>query len=269
MIILSEAGEIRIDTSGYFFPSDEQSPIWRNFKDAFTFAQNVNTYMYELFDYIKPKDIDEIACFMAETYNKIHKDYQTGVLLASRGLQDQVKVMIRVLLDKLMIMQAIHNNKENYTLWLKHQSKNRNSLINEIKEKRPGLEHLYNKAIELELDPDAKKMRPQDWARLADMESDYNVAYRLFSGSVHYSLDSYEEDVISVDGIPKGILIGPQAKEIEMLLITLATDALQATNIMRECYDISDERYHELDKELETRQKDLMQMITQEEDNLK
>lgn len=264
MIILSEAGDVMIDAGGYFFPADEQSPIWQNYKDTFTFAQNVNTYMYELFDYIKPKDNDKVACFIAETYNKIHKDYQTGVLIASRGLQNQVKTMIRVLLDKLMIMQAIHNNEENYTLWLKHQSKNRNSLINEIKQKRPGLEHLCNRAIELETDPNAKMIKPQDWARLANMESDYNVAYKLFSGSVHYSVNSYEEDVVFVDGIPKAILIGPQAKEVEKLVITLVADALQAANIMRERYKISDERYNELDEDLENRQKIIMQRIKQE-----
>lgn len=265
MIILNEVGEISLDAGGYFFPADEQSPIWRNYNDTFIFAQNVNTYMYELFDYIKPKDNDEVACFIAETYNKIHKDFQTGVLLASRGLQDQVKIMIRVLLDKLMIMQAIHNNEENYTLWLKHQSKNRNSLINEIKQKRPGLEQLYNKAIELTLDPDAKMMRPQDWARLANMEADYNVAYRLFSGSIHYSANSYEEDIIVVDGIPKGILIGPQAKDVEKLVITLVTDAMQSIKIIIECYKLADEKYNELDEDLENRQKVLMQRVKQED----
>lgn len=261
MLILNDNNEVGIDAGGYICPEDEASPIWNYFFEDFSFLQEVNIYMYGLFDMINANQDDVIECFLAETYNKIHKDYQTGFLLASRGLIEQSKIMLRVILDKIMIMQAVYDNNENYNLWLKHQAYQRNRLIKDIKEKKSGLEHLYDKVKEIDLDPDARYVSSKEWASLSAMESEYNITYRLFSGSVHYSLSAYEGDVIFSDGRPEEIMIGPQIDDMEILLITLATDALKATKIISNHYEIRDERYAQLDNKLQLRQSELMKLV--------
>lgn len=258
MLILNDNNEVGIDAAGYVCPEDTTSPIWECFIDDFSLLQEINIYMYGLFDKMNANQNDVIECFLAETYNKIYKDYQSGLLLASRGLIEQSKVMLRVILDKIMIMQAVHNDNENYHLWFKHQIYQRNRLIKDIKNKRPGLEHLYDKVNGMDLEPDAKRVSSLEWARLSAMESEYNITYRLFSGSVHYSLSAYEEDITFSDGRPEAIMIGPQTDEIEILLITLATDALKAASIIIEHYGLKDEKYAQLENKLKTRQRELL-----------
>lgn len=261
MLILNDNNEVGIDADGYICPEDETSPIWNCFIEDFSLLQEINTYMYGLFDRINANQNDVIECFLSETYNKIHKDYQTGFLLASRGLIEQSKIMLRVILDKIMIMQAVYNDNENYNLWLKHQAYQRNRLIRDIKEKKPGLEHLYEKVKGVDIEPNAKYISSIEWAKLSAMESEYNVTYRLFSGSVHYSLSAYEEDVTLLDGRPEAIMIGPQTEETEVILISLATDALKAAHIIREYFEIRDEKYALLYNKVETRQSELLKMF--------
>lgn len=252
MLFINQDGNVEIDMNGYLSDSDETSPIWINYNNLFLFSKQVNTFMYELLELTEPKDNDVIACFIVETFSKIHKDYQSGIILAARGLADQTKVILRIILDKLMIMKAVQLDSNNYNLWLKQQAKNRNTIINEIRNKRPGLKHLYNSVKDYELSKDAEKVPVSKWAKLAEMEEEYNVTYRLFSENVHYSIRSFSDNLIVEDGTTAAILIGPQLEEIEIILTSLITDAMKAASIVLDHFNIAKDKYTELDKILES-----------------
>lgn len=262
MIIINENNEIGIDDEGFMEDLDFNAHIAKAYSSEFNFMQQINEYMYCLFRVIEPQNTDVIGCFLVGTYSKIHKTTQAAVLLVSRGLEEQVKILIRSILDKLMIMQAVCNDNENYNIWIEHQQYEVNRLVRDIKKDEPGLGHLKGSIPGDKSLPKGKYVGPKKWSELAGMEEDYNVVYRLFSGNVHYSLSSLEADISLENGLPHIMDIGPKYDETRQLMITLATDALRAVKIVIDYFDVDDAMYRTLDSNLEKIQDDLLAEIS-------
>lgn len=258
MIIINEKNEIGIDDEGFMEELDFNTYIAKAYSSEFDFVRQVNEYMYCLYGMIAPQNTDVIGCFLAGTYNKIHKTIQAAVILASRGLNEQVKILIRSILDKLMIMQAVCNDNHDYNRWMEHQQHEKNRLIRDIKNDEPGLGHLKESIPADKSLPKGKYTSQKKWAELADMKEEYNVVYRLFSGNVHYSLNSLEEDIYLENGLPHIMDIGPKYDETRQLIITLATDALRAAKIVIDFFDVDDVKFRALNSNLEKRQEELL-----------
>lgn len=258
MIISNEKDEICVDYEGFLEEIDFQMPIVKVYKEAFDLINQINRYMYSIYYMAEPIKSDRIGCFLFTTYNKIHKNIQSAIIVATRGLSEQVKIFARSILDKLMIMQAVSNDNDNFDKWVEQQKFEVYRLVDAIKKGEPGLEQLKNSIPADKVYPKGKRVTQREWAKMAEMEVEYNVVYRLFSGNVHYSASSFEADLIFEDGLPSALDIGPKFDDISELLATIATDALRAVNIIVDYFNIDDAKYKELNESLEDMQRKIM-----------
>lgn len=251
MIIYDENRGIGIDEDGFLENHDFEEYIPRAYKDCFDFMRRLNEYMYSLYNAVEIKSKDKIGCFILGTYNKIHKLVQASIILAARGLHDEVKILLRSILDKLMVMQAVYKDKEHYNSWIDQQKRERYRLIKKIQEGKPGLGNLKDKVPDLkDIDP-GKVVTQYDWAQMSEMEDIYNREYALFSGNVHHAACVLESDLIIEDDFITAMDIGPKHEIIGALLATVASYALQASEIIVKYSKTDSAKCEEINKELE------------------
>ncbi len=157
------------------------------------------------------------------------------------------------MLDKMMIAIAVIKNSDNYNKWVEMQLHERNRLIKDIKNKKPGLDHL---SIDESIQTDArgKYIKQKDWADMAEMTADYNFIYRLFSGEVHLSIDSVDWDY-GLDGNESYMNIAPRIEKTNIIVLTLADYMMCFIKQLIDYFDIENMRYLEIDKKLEVCQK--------------
>lgn len=244
MLVIDGNKGLGIDESGFMDESDFNTPISIMHNDLFQLFYETNLFMYKIYDSLSPNANDLLELFFVGVYIKIHKSIQSAAILLSRGLEEETKIMLRSVLDKLFIMRAIYNNKDNYDRLLSHQNYERRHLNNDIKNKLPGLENLNYNIKDL---PKGKRTSMKQWAKLANMEAQYNVVYRLFSTNIHCSLSSLESDLSIKDGFPYMIDICPHFKETTMLLLTIINDAFNALDIIVNYFDLDKSEYNSLE----------------------
>ena len=242
MLVVDENNQLSIDESGFMNESDFNTPISILHNDIFQLFRETNLFMYKIYDLLSHNANDLIGLFFVGVYVKIHKKIQSATVLLSRGLEEETKIMLRSILDKLFIMRAIYNDKDNFDKLLSHHNFERRSLNNAIKNKLPGLEKLpYN--INL---PKGNRTSMKQWANLANMEDQYNVVYRLFSTNIHCSLSSLESDLSIKDGSPYIINICPHFEETTELLLTILDDAFNAIDVIVNYFGIDKSEYNSL-----------------------
>ena len=242
MLVVDENNQLSIDESGFMNESDFNTPISILHNDIFQLFRETNLFMYKIYDLLSHNANDLIGLFFVGVYVKIHKQIQSATVLLSRGLEEETKIMLRSILDKLFIMRAIYNDKDNFDKLLSHHNFERRSLNNAIKNKLPGLEKLpYN--INL---PKGNRTSMKQWANLANMEDQYNVVYWLFSTNIHCSLSSLESDLSIKDGSPYIIDICPHFEETTELLLTILDDAFNAIDVIVNYFGIDKSEYNSL-----------------------
>ena len=247
MIIMNEKGEIGIDCDGFINKHDLDDYIPKAYSKEFSYLCDVNRCMYAIYDVMKPHSEDVIERFFAGTYGKIHKNTQAAIILAARGLTDQTKIMIRSTLDKLMIMQAVSNDNYNYNKWLEAQENLIAQKVNGMRRGDKGLENLKNSIPEDKEFSKGKYVSQKAWAQMADMESDYNTVYGLFSGNVHCSIGAFEDDFDFENGKPVVMNIMPLTDSIGVLLLTAAAYALSAISIVIKHFELDNTEFKRLD----------------------
>lgn len=244
---------ICLDNDGFLDEGDYQSIIGTLYSADFEVARAINQYMYDIYDSITIYKEDKIKRFIISSFNKVHKSFQAVILCCSRGLEEQAKIIIRTILDKIMIATAVMKNPENYYKWVEMQLGERNRLINAIRNKAPGLDHLELKEG-MQQDSRGKRISQKDWAEMAAMTADYNFIYRLFSGEVHLSASSVDWDY-GEDGDESYMNIAPRTDETDAIILTIADYMMRFIKDIIYCFDIENNRYPKLDKMLEERQK--------------
>lgn len=263
MLIIQDS-RVGIDENGFFCNEILDNPIAKTYPEFFGLAYDVNSFMYSLYESFEANNTDKIACYNIGTYSKIHKLYQSSVLLCSIGLEESAKVCIRSMLDKLFVMQAIRNDNEYYNKWIDCQRKEANKLVNAINREEKGLEHLKGIAPASPIYPKAKGISHYDWSVLAGMEKDYNLVYRLFSGNVHSSFSAFEDDFVIEEEQYVALDIGPQIMAIRHILITTIGYALQTLRINMEYFGISSCAYDNLVSCFEKLQNGLLNKLEKE-----
>ncbi|GEM_PF-1223645 len=218
---INENGQILyLDNDGFLDVSDYQSEIAKQFLQEFAVAREINQYIYELYDSINVHKQDVINRFIISSLNKVHKSFQAAVLCCSKGLEEQAKILIRTMLDKIMIATAVMKNPKNYNKWIKMQLWERNGLIKDIRDNVPGLDHL-DLDDGIQIDNRGKFVSQKKWAEMAEMTADYNFIYRLFSGEVHLSARSVDWDY-EFGGDESYMNIAPRAEKTNKIILTLA-----------------------------------------------
>lgn len=238
-IVNEKNNQIGIDENG-FFENEELTWNYPPFtSDILIDDIELNRYLYSLYEKMDVRTKDVIGLFIAESFAKIHRDFQSIVILSVRGLQSQSKAILRTMLEKLLILVSVEKNPNNYNDWLRTQNYNRNKLIRAIK--RGDIDVYDIDTSKLVENPDAKNISTDTWAKRADMEWDYRVIYKLFNSYVHLSERSVSSDIVFENGEPVAIGIYPDYSETDNILVLGKRYILIAAKVLKKYFNIHDE----------------------------
>ena len=219
MVIVKDSC-IRIDENGYLNPDDLNEVICRAYPREFEIMYEANRQIYQIIEATNASRADRIGSFLLSVFIQIHKLFQSAIILLARGLEEQAKAILRILLERLMIIAAVNNNPKNYERWVLHQEKERKRLIENVRNNKPGVEHLEAEIKDIEIPKEFGGMNFKEWAREAGMEERYFREYSYLSGHIHYSMEAYRETEIVENGEFVGLSIAPRYKEVRCLAIS-------------------------------------------------
>ena len=243
-----------VDNDGFLEGQDYQSIIGIKYSSEFEVVRDINQYMYEIYDAIKVNKEDEVGKLIIGSYNKIHKSYQAAILCCSRGLEEQAKILIRTILDKSMIATAVMRNPDNYNKWIEMQLFEKNRLITNIRDKKPGLED-FSLEESVQKSEKGRRISQKNWADMAGMTADYYYIYTLFSGEVHLSASSIEWD-FGLDSDDSYMNLSPRTEETDVILLTLADYVMRFVEQLIAYFDIRNTRFGEIYTNLKMRQEE-------------
>lgn len=253
MVIQNKDEKFSIDGDGFLEKTDfEQIIVKRYYLKDFELLSKINRYMYSVYHEIVCDSEDELGCFFLGFYGKIHKTLQVAILIAARGLEESTKALIRSILDKLMIMQAISKDSTKYQKWRQQSDFQMKMLVIAINNGEPGLAQFKDKLPEGKDLPEGKRVSQKQWAKWADMVEDYNIVYRKFSGDVHASMNSFKDDFVYKNGVAKEFIIAPVEADMKKIVITLARYALQTIKIAIKYFKVNDGEYKNLEDAVES-----------------
>lgn len=245
-MIYQEGENVLLNSDGFIEKNDLNTCIALSEEALYDYMVEVNRYIYKLYEQVKVSSNDYIGCFFISCNNRIHKNFQSSLILLSRGLEEPARILIRTMLETVVIAQVIFKDHENYNKWESNQKIEANRLINDINRKKNGLTQPKGKVFTEKLHPNQPKTHISEWARLADMEEEYNTAYRFLSGNVHFSYRSYEQDFCCENGKIVAINVGPQMENQRVIITTMLDIMLRMIRIFRTYFQIEDTEFENI-----------------------
>lgn len=211
---------IDIDENGHLNLDDLNEVMCRAYPSEFKIMYEANRQIYQIIEAINVSTADRIGSFLLSVFIQIHKLFQSAVILLARGLEEQAKAILRILLERLMIIAAVKNNPQNYERWILNQEKERKRLIDNVRSNKPGVGHLEDEIKDIEIPKEFRGMTFKEWAIEAGMEERYYREYSYLSGHIHYSMEAYRETEIMENGEFIGLSMAPRYKEVRNLAIS-------------------------------------------------
>ncbi len=211
---------IGIDDNGYLNLDDLNEVICRAYPREFEIMYEANRQILQIIEVIDASRTDRIGLFLLSVFIQIHKLFQSAIILLARGLEEQAKAILRILLERLMIIAAVNNNPQNYDRWILNQEKERKRLIDNVRNNKPGVGHLEDEIKDIEMPKECEGMTFKKWAMEAGMEERYYREYSYLSGHVHYSMEAYRETEIVENGEFIGLSMAPRYREVRYLAIS-------------------------------------------------
>lgn len=213
-------GDIVVGEDGYLEESEKNGYINRNVSKLMSDAVQLNKELYQRLSDFKIGKGDNVGVFLIGSLIRVHKDYQSVVILLSRGLQSQAKSIARNMMEKVFYMKAISENPEYIHDWINRQIADRNSLKEVVKGGYTCLAEQEIAQIDLEKeDINEKLIGINEWAGRADLIKDYKVIFKQLCFDTHHSgvtlLEDFEQDE---NGYYSIIDIHPHFDEIDVLL---------------------------------------------------
>jgi hypothetical protein len=216
--------------------------IKRRYVDYFSLCHELNSYAenskskFEVHNKVGQEVI--AACL----YIKILEGFQATVLLSERGLNSEVKVMIRSILEALFLLRVCCKDEGFIPTFV---------LTDELKRlKIMNISHQYSEGLfsalreyatdeirnELKTRIDEKNINDlhiSELARNAEMAGDYDTVFRYCSEYVHSSPRSLEKYVkIDINGNISELLHAPDEEDMELNLLTIADYLIKALHCM-------------------------------------
>lgn len=201
---------------------------------------------------------------------RLLESYQAATLLIGRGFDSQVKAMIRMMLETLIVLKLCCVDKEFVNIYVKKDEKDRHKIMN--------VAHRYDDALFAELREYAtdevrtelkKKIEKEgisdfmweDLAHKADMIRDYDTVYRLTSMHVHANprnLEAYLD--VGPNGEITSLNHTPHIEDTMIHLLTSCDFMARGLEFMLQLYDLGKyqaemlsffERFKELHRSIE------------------
>lgn len=218
---------------GFLDNNFNETVIINEHNDIFMFCEEINKYAYRLYNEIRVYEEDIINVFFAITFSKIHKDFQSVVLLLKRGLKEQACAILRVQLERYYIMKAITNDHNYYNEWVLSYQENNRRTIKKIINRAPGLEEInLSDKDKSRVDEVYKRIMPFEWAERAELQGVHNTMYTVLSNSIHYTYGRMDDDMIQENSKLVAVDIAPTFDEIDFELYHTALLLLCAISII-------------------------------------
>ena len=233
-----------LDESGFLDENFNESAIINEHIDIFRFCDEINKYAYRLYNEIKVHEKDIINVFFVITFSKMHKDFQSVVLLLKRGLKEQACTILRVQLERYYIMKAVSNDHKNYNDWVLSYKESNRRTIKKIVNKSPGLEKIsLSDEHKSKVDEVYKLIKPFEWAERAELQGVHNTMYTVLSNNIHYTYGRMDDDMIQEDSKIVAVDIAPTFDEIDFELYHSVLLLLCTISIIVNDFDLNLEEF--------------------------
>lgn len=183
-------------------------------------------------------------------YTKISNHFQSVVLLLKKGLSVEADIIIRSILETLIPLKLIVTDETFFMEFMRNDKANKYRLYNVMLSE--GNKHLFNLTAEDERKKDElwaeispyykggkiRTLSAEELAKRAEMNMDYQLAYRYLSGYVHSSLDTLEKSYLIIDnGELQAINIGHYTKPFDRILYSVMYYIICAFDLMEQHFN--------------------------------
>lgn len=203
------------DTNGFLGNSYRDivvNKITLAYNDWFVLIKDVNKLVYLMYDELDIKNNDIIGMYLLTAFSKVHKSFQSATILYSYGLEDDVHILFRTMLESLFISSSIKKDNNNY----------KKLLINQEIEDKLSKNHLIDIGIikgKKEKIND-RKTSMRDFAKAGGLFGMYSAYIHLCSYT-HIDLRNFEKNFDKKDGEIVGVCIAPSANDLTFILTEL------------------------------------------------
>ena len=177
--------------------------------------------------------------------------YQCIILLEKIGLEDEAKIILRCMLEKLILMVAIEKDDKNLEKINNNYLFECKKVIQKANRGEKGLEEIKEKNLSLTNSMKvAKNTKICEFAKLAEMEEEYNLVYNVLSNYVHNDLQTLDEINIYEDDEISEISVAPCCNDFKIIMHTAINFMVRALAIIAKYFKIDEEQYEHLTKKI-------------------
>ena len=210
-------------------------------KKFFALCYDINRFAEKVKYKFDIHNQDDQELITACLFIRLLEGFQATIILASRGLVEDTKVVVRTLLesvfllkvcceDKSFLIDYIKSDEIIRLKWMNVADKSEWPFFNPLREyATPEIKTELEEKIRRE---GIKPIKIEDVAKKAELSAFYDAAYRWYSSSTHVSARSLENAYIGINenGDISHLLHRPDDREIEKHLLTVAECLLLALN---------------------------------------
>ena len=243
LFVEEKSGDILIDKNGYLEDFEYDGYYMNGDSFFLTEAISLNKDLYKSYDLYRGRvSIDDnIGVFLLGSLVRVHKDFQTVIILECRGLQSQASAIARNMMEKVFYMKAISKNNDYLEDWINRQKKDRNTLKEVVSGGYAYLSEEEISRMDLSKEPVPKgKDIPSisEWATRADLKHDYEVIFRQLCFDIHHSSPALTYDFLAnEDGRLSIIDIHPHFDMMEALISLSIEYLLKAIQTLADYID--------------------------------
>lgn len=230
--------------------------IKERFSDLYGEALRVNEYAQQL-QYkpvIHKENPDELVA--AILYARTISTYQALILVSERGMLQQVKMLLRCMLESLFPLVAISENEGYSKKLISAEEIERLKALNKLirykernGEKDKDLEDAKGLAATVKQNIEKngiKKIKVEDSAKKAKLFDWYDTAYSLLSNTIHSSMRSLEEHLhIDADNNIEALKNEPETEGLDQLYRIAIESMLYAVKAIGRLFKIEVEEFVE------------------------
>lgn len=185
--------------------------IKTTYKDWFLLIEEVNKLVYDMYNDISVKNDDEIGLYLVTSFCKVHKSFQSCSILYSYGLEDEVLIIFRIMLESLFIASSIKIDNSNFDKLIKNQDIEDTQKLNDLID-RGAISNIEKMKINYR-----DKTSMWEFAQLGKYENMF-IAYSYLSSYTHIDLKTLEKNYDIKNGEITSICIAPSVNDICFIL---------------------------------------------------
>lgn len=216
------------DDNGFLSKNHQKvvSSIYITYIDWFSLMEDVNNLIYRMYNDLSVKNNDNIGMYLLTAFSKAHKSFQSASILYQYGLEDEVHILFRTMLESLFISSSIKNDNSYFDKLLENQriedQRAKNHLID--------IGCIKDKKVKINL---KDKIGIKEFAQNSNFSKMYS-AYMYLCTYTHVDLKNMEKNFDKQDGEVTGICIAPSANNLQFIIIELIALMLNYIEIIKD-----------------------------------